>query len=284
MNQNPVENMRLRAELDWLSQAPDLMQPPAEYRCPPGLRAPEIPDQLPSPPIEAGHRLGKHFENIVFQYLKYNPHITDIKRNIQIKEAGKTLGELDFLVCIAQHWVHLEVALKLYLLDGTGTDLAHFVGTRRDDCLAAKWRHMLLHQVLLDTHPAAARQLAALGIRQPIQRALWVKGWLFYPFASAPPPLPDAINPRHQRGWWLRVSRLEQLADQAPVFLLPSKTDWLLPAAMMQGVPLDLAGLRQHLLGTFGAHLVVAIKATPDGVEEVSRGFVVPDSWPEATP
>ena len=276
--------MRLRAELDWLCQAPDLLQPPPQFRVPDALRQPSPYQPCLTDPALPSWRLGRHFEDIVFQHLNYNTYVTDIKRNIQIKNQQQTLGELDFLICMAQQWVHLEVAVKLYLLDGPGAELSDFVGTRRDDCLATKWRRMLEHQLALGAHPAARKALAQMGISQRPQAALWIKGWLFYPFGTQLQTFPTPINPWHQRGWWLTQSRLGQLAGHASHFLLPGKTDWLLPADLMHSPLFDLAGLQQQLRGTSRANLVVAIEHNPQGVLEISRGFVVTDDWPEAGP
>lgn len=282
VNWNTADQMRLRAELEWLREAPDLLLPPAAYRCPEALRYPQRVEPDALRPTGVDWRLGNHFENIIYQYLNYNSQTTDIKRNIQTRSARRTLGEMDFLVRFDGHWVHLEVALKLYLLDGSGSGLADFLGTRRDDSLAAKWTHMINHQLRLAEHPAARETLAQLGIDERPRPALWVKGWLFYPF-GCPLPRPTApINPHHQKGWWLTQSRLERLADQGEYFLLPGKTEWLLPAGLMDAPVFDLEGLRTCLSGAPRANLVVAVSQTPQGLRELSRGFVVTDDWPGA--
>jgi hypothetical protein len=272
----------MQAELDWLCHAPDLMLPPSQYRCPPELRCPVTIDSRVMAPVEPGRRLGNHFENIVFQYLNYNTQVTDIKRNIQIRTAQKTLGELDFLVRLADRWLHLEVALKLYLLDGSGRALDDFIGTRRDDRLGTKWQRMLDHQLRLTEHPVAHEVLSRLGIDAVAHRALWVKGWLFYPFGTQVSGTPVEMNPHHLRGWWLTQSQLGRLAGYADDFLVPDKVDWVLPPTLMHARAFDLNGLIEQLTGSARCRLVVAVMATPQGVVEISRGFVVPDDWAEA--
>ncbi|GGB92774.1 hypothetical protein GCM10011352_18550 [Marinobacterium zhoushanense] len=175
----------------------------------------------------------------------------------------------------------MEVALKLYLLDGDGSSLSHYIGTRRDDCLAQKWHRMLYHQLKLAQQPAAQQQLAELGIEQPLTSALWIKGWLFYhPLRPAPKKQPEQINPCHLKGWWLTQSELKLIKAPGRVYMLVRKPDWLLPVSMLETGAIDFDRLRDEIAGETRAHLVLILHRADDGWVERSRGFVVADSWP----
>ncbi|MBV1789919.1 DUF1853 family protein [Marinobacterium sp. D7] len=271
--------LRLQAELEWLTSSPDLLLPPPGLSRPPQLQT-ASPNLLDVAAYQPHWRLGEHFENLVFQYLRSEADVFDIKRNIQVKSEKKTLGEFDFLIQLAQQWLHLEVALKLYLLDGDGSSLAHYIGTRRDDCLAQKWHHMLNHQLKLTQRPEAKRQLAELGIEQPLSSALWIKGWLFYhPLRPTPRCQPEQINPAHLKGWWLTQSELELIKAPGSVYMLVRKPDWLLPASMLETDPIEFDRLREAISGQARAHLVLILRQTDGGWIERSRGFVVADDW-----
>lgn len=275
---------RLAAELAWLTQAPDLLQPPAGLELSLSRKAPPITVSALMSHLDRyqpGFRLGDRFENLVLFYLKYIHNIFDIKRNIQVKNESLTIGELDFLLPVNQRWTHLEVALKLYLLDGSGHCLSQFIGTRRDDCLETKWQHMLDHQIRLSEAASAQQTLQQLGIDMPPEQALWVKGWLFYHRGQIPDALPAPLNPEHQRGWWLTQSELRALVGNGQHYLIPTKKDWLVPAAMVDEPLLDLEQLKERVGEHERAQLILVVSYDAQGrLVEQSRGFVVSDRWP----
>lgn len=292
MNRNPAirtatDSQCLLAELEWLRTSPELMLAPSAFNCPEAIKSGggiiTASGQLSG--YEPRWRLGEHFENIVHFHLKNNEQISDIHRNIQIKRDKITLGEMDFLLRLGSQWVHLEVALKLYLLDSTGDSsspgLEGFIGTRRDDCLAAKWQRMLTHQLTLSQRPEAQAVLAELGLDEPPLPAVWVKGWLFYhPSRQQSDLAPAPVNPAHLQGWWVTWSELELLNGKGEAFMLPGKPDWLLPAAYLGNPVFTLTELREHLQEVKRGFLVLALERVDGQWVESSRGFVVPDTWP----
>lgn len=287
MNRNPPirtvpDNQCLAAELAWLRTSPDLMLAPESLACPQaiksGVNSLSHCDSLKG--YEPRWRLGEHFENIVHFHLNNNDQISDIYRNIQIKREKRTLGEMDFLVNLGGDWIHLEVALKLYLLDGDNRQLASFIGTRRDDCLATKWQRMLDHQLQLCQLPEAQEQLQTMGIASFPQPAVWVKGWLFYHPRQATVEAPYPVNPDHLRGWWVTWSELSLIATEGERFILVRKPDWLLPAAYVGNPALGLGELREALRDLQRSSFVLAVVEVNGEWVERSRGFVVPDNWP----
>ncbi len=275
---------RLLAELHWLQQTPDLIIPEADYRLPlPAAASGTEPQALPVERYSPGFRLGDRFEELVYFYLKYINHITDIKRNIQIKPHTQTLGELDFLLPIERQWYHLEVALKLYLLDGDGSSLSQFVGTRRDDCLQTKWQHMLEQQLTLSQRPEVVAILQQMGLDHAPKPSLWIKGWLFYHHGVRPAQLPALVNPDHLQGWWLYQSELKEIASPDSVYRVPRKEEWLLPAELMTQAPLGYSQLSHALSQSDRAQLVLVLEPAAGGWRETSRGFVVADSWGSTT-
>ncbi|TCK09064.1 DUF1853 family protein [Marinobacterium mangrovicola] len=301
MNRNPIiqsttlRNPAIRkgedqdcvlAELEWLRTSPELMLAPSEFSCPDEIRfgSGTIGSSADLAGYEPRWRLGEHFENIVHFHLKNNDQISDIHRNIQVKKDKVTLGEMDFLLKLGSRWVHLEVALKLYLLDPVDDaepiDLAGFIGTRRKDCLATKWQRMLSHQLPLSQRPEAQEVLTELGIEESPLPAVWVKGWLFYHPLQAKTPTPAGVNPEHLRGWWVTWSELELLSNKGERFMLPGKPDWLLPPSYLGNPLFTLEELRGHLHDQHRGNLVVALERVNGRWIESSRGFVVPDNWP----
>src|SRR5690606_17677529 len=123
--------------------------------------------------------------------------------NLPIREQGHTVGELDMLLRDDEGVHHLELAIKLYLGQPqcSGTDPAHWLGPGSHDRLDLKLAHLGQHQLPLSAHALARNRLAELNIGQP-QAALWLAGYLFYPWQHAY-AVPQGGNPVHLRGSWL---------------------------------------------------------------------------------
>ena len=68
-----------------------------------------------------------------------------------IQTPERTLGELDLIYqnSNASEVVHLELAIKFYLLNKGGTQLTDFVGPAGHDRLDLKWDRLRQHQLPL---------------------------------------------------------------------------------------------------------------------------------------
>nr|WP_308622169.1 DUF1853 family protein [Massilia sp. Se16.2.3] len=131
-------------------------------------------------------------------------------------------------------------------------------------------------QLELGAHPAAQALLPRPVVRA---RAL-VKGWLFYPAGSW--PAMSGVTAGHCRGFWCALEELDTLGADA--FLVLPKLQWLAPfrAAQADAI-LNRAQLHAELEARFESSpspvLVASVRAEPGCVEEVERGFIVPNDW-----
>lgn len=266
--------------LYWLSNSPELLSD--RYHSVAMIKRPLNNDLGLSTGFHSDHhRLGLIFEDLIASYFKNNLNIIDIKRNIQIKDSERTLGELDFLFPLKGQYWHLEVAVKFYLKALGSNQIGDYWGPGLKDNFARKWRHLSTRQITLSDSPAARPLLDSLGIPF-VRQAIWMKGWIFYHPSEAATRPPQPINPWHQRGWWVYRSELEsQLKNQVAGarFLQPRRQDWLLHPADLAAPAMDLRQLisqverKQNL-----AQIWVCLG---EGVSRqlISRGFVVPDDW-----
>lgn len=246
-------------------------------------------------------RLGLVFEHL-WQHWLAQSHLR-WSANIQIKDQGRTLGELDLLVDDGQdHW-HLELAIKFYL-----NCQRDWIGPNRRDRLADKIRHTRDHQLPLSQQQAAIESLKASDWR-PSKRLAITRGCLFYPHDYSHDPktgiatrsasdltpesvngptlkksvgTPIEVNPTHWRGQWMHAQYLSQL-PQGRWYLL-AKDQWLSPALVSQ--PVDNAYLQKYLNAHFN-HLrtpvcLVRTEQGRHGWAEQERWFVMPDGWPSA--
>lgn len=258
-------------QLIWLIQAPPLI-PCAPYEDAgallkrewlrdPGLigNAAEWLEARPTP-----QRLGLAFEQWVAALVSVSEGLELLDRNLAIRDAQTTLGELDMLVRDRDNgkiW-HWELALKFYL--GTAED---WYGPNSRDTLARKYQHLFEQQLPRSTLPECRQLLADRGLRVD-GRALLTRGRLFYRHGHPDTP---PRHPQHERGWWLPTHTLPQKRWQ-----VIDKKNWPLPimsdkSTTFIDTPELIDYVEMHL-----RPLMVLSELRPE------PGFIVPVSWPKA--
>ncbi|WP_207001006.1 DUF1853 family protein [Trinickia mobilis] len=295
-------------DLAWLIFSPDLLraQPPAGMLASPFESAGEASatvawllalDQdahdLHQSLVDAHvTRLGRYAECLLGYFLRHGPAARLVAANVALRRAGRTLGECDFLVETASgKRLHWELAVKCYLhAGGARASMADYVGPNLQDRFDLKFTHLLDHQLPL----SAREEFASLGHGGPWDAQMFVKGWLFYRWSNAPDAavqVPAEVHPAHARGWWLARSDLPRFASgHADAWAVLPRLAWLAPR---HRAPVDDgAGVAARLLGSDALAEQLAQQSGPamvaafarDGGEywfERSRGFVVPNDWPE---
>ncbi|WP_067864779.1 DUF1853 family protein [Neptuniibacter marinus] len=222
------------------------------------------------------NRIGYYYEQLVNQIINKQIQPIELKRNIQVIEQKKTLGEYDFLGRTEQYDFHLECAVKFYLCVGDGSQLSHFIGPNKRDRLDRKHQRLLNHQLRLSDSPAGRAQCEVLNIH-PSKKLMLLQGYLFY-HLSQPcnlSTLHPEINPDHKKGWWIKQQEQHLLSEQFNYAIL-EKPYWLSPKVN------SLKTLNQFKLVIDGSDkplLVVRFDKTTGG--EVDRGFIVPNQWCE---
>ncbi|WP_066961601.1 DUF1853 family protein [Microbulbifer sp. Q7] len=219
------------------------------------------------------HRLGIYFEYLWAFAFTHHPDYQLLAHNFPIRDGGRTLGELDFVVRhtpdnAVEHW---EIALKFYLQVGE-----YWVGPGLKDRLDIKLARMRNHQLPVAQDSTATSSLRDAGITLDRQWAL-MPGRLFRPLDAASGGLSE---PNHF--WWADVATfLEQEASVQPSadgqwYRLP-KPCWLAPlpeslaTPPVEGEPLADSMLKRGPICV----------ARYDHRGERSRGFIVPADWAE---
>ncbi|HVE06983.1 MAG TPA: DUF1853 family protein [Paraburkholderia sp.] len=229
-------------------------------------------------------RLGRYAECLLGWFLQHGPAAQLIAANVALRRGGLTLGECDFLVETASgRRLHWELAVKCYLHAGDGrAQLADYVGPNLQDRFDVKLERLLQHQLPL----SAREEFASLGYRGPWEPQMFVKGWLFYRNNETPAD-PPQIAPAHARGWWTtRASWPAFAAAHEGVWTVLPRLQWLSRRRRTraeQSAPwLDAAALAAQFAAHSGPTMVASFveDARGEWVEQ-SRGFVVPDDWPE---
>jgi hypothetical protein len=248
-------------------------------------------------------RLGRYAERLLGWFLQHGPAARLVAAGVPLRRAGVTLGECDFLVQTRQgarlHW---ELAVKCYLHAGGGhgeaspqlsaplsaqlsAQLSNYVGPNLKDRFDLKLAHVLNHQLPL----SAREEFASIGYVGPWTPQMFIKGWLFYRHGETPPD-PVELDPAHGRGWWVTRGDWPAFASaHAQKWRTLPRLEWLAPR---RHTPLELqaAGLAlvdartlaEQTLRQHGPAMVAAfVEDSAGNLMEISRGFIVPDEWPE---
>lgn len=228
-------------------------------------------------------RLGFYAEALVEYFLTHGPNARLIAANVPLRTAGRTLGEVDFLLESARNErLHWELAVKFYMHIGEGegvATLADYVGPNLQDRFDLKHARLLHHQLGL----SARDEFASLGFDGPWRAELFVKGRLFYRDCVANPPPELAAD--HLRGWWKTVSEWRDSKEDG-VFAGVPRLAWLaertLSAEEGEALVVRTAELSERVAEASSPIMVACYEcAAGDVWHERSRGFIVPDEWPE---
>lgn len=231
-------------------------------------------------------RLGLYYERLWQFALHGAPDVEVLAANLPIRQSGHTLGELDLLLRDAEGEHHLELAVKFYLGPPTadGGDTAQWLGPGSHDRLDLKLAHLSQRQLPLSSRREARSTLNALQL-QETQAALWLGGYLFYPWPGSC-AAPRGASPQHLRGRWLHRSAWPAFVASQPAGVwqpLP-RLAWLAPTRLDAGLPWSGERLQQWLdalPAQAGAQLLVRLEETGDGSwQEAERVFLVGDQWP----
>lgn len=305
---DPLRDPAVR-DLAWLLLSPDLLRP----QLPVGVLANPVEtpqqrqatvawlralDAAPEPlhrDLSATRitRLGRYAERLLGWFLQHGPAAQLVAAGVPLRRAGVTLGECDFLVQTHEgarlHW---ELAVKCYLHAGAAREaqagrLADYVGPNLKDRFDIKLAHLLNHQLPL----SAREEFVLAGYAGPWTPQMFVKGWLFYRHGETPLD-PLELDPAHGRGWWVtRGDWLGFAAAHARIWRVLPRLEWLAPrrvaALEEQGDDERASYVDAPTLAVQTSHQhspVMVAAFVEDGAGhllERSRGFIVPDDWPE---
>jgi hypothetical protein len=235
-------------------------------------------------------RLGFYAESLLEFFLTHGPAARLVAANVPLRKHRRTIGECDFLLQSASgarlHW---EMAVKFYLHIGDGSGnaarLSDYVGPNLQDRFDLKHARLITHQLALSSR----EEFASLGFGSAWTAQLYIKGRLFYHGAGVT-PAPE-LGDDHLRGWWLTVSEWSATHGTAApgedeAWVVQPRLAWLasrrLAAADAGALLADAAAIHERLRSAVSPTMVASYARDADGGwSERSRGFIVPDDWPE---
>jgi hypothetical protein len=242
-------------------------------------------DKDPSPLVDFlasknTHRLGHYFEALVYYWLSVSKRFEILTSNQPLRDKrGITKGEVDLIVrdtrtTKIEHW---ELAVKFYLaLPGEKEPL--FIGPNANDYLHLKLQKLVEHQCGILKTEEGIQLLTDLNI-QEVEARLFVKGALYY-HPKKKNSVSPAINPLHNKGWWIYYKEAQEFLKEDCQFLLLHKKDWLSSVSLNESSlsKSDCLALLDSELKDSPRSLYLACFKNGD---LQSTGFVVHDNWPK---
>ena len=207
-------------------------------------------------------RLGFYAEALLSYFFQTFNSVELLLQNFQIIEDQKTLGEVDFIILYKGKVIHLECAVKYYLLKDSKhrTEAAQWVGPRINDNLALKLGRVVNHQL-----PLGSKKEVQEKINRTIDVSyLFLKGIFFAEQEMTRGNIHyNSSNP------FIRQSELRKFSIK-PVEIL-TRPNWLAatcPTIEQKRAPIQLD---QKLI-------------YPEMVlfEDKKTRFIVPDDWGKA--
>ncbi|MCO1335447.1 DUF1853 family protein [Microbulbifer sp. OS29] len=224
------------------------------------------------------NRLGIYFERLWLFAFLHHPDYELLHHNLPLRQNGRTLGELDFVVrhlpshC-CEHW---EMAVKFYLQLPDKI----WIGPGLKDRLDIKLARMSSHQLPLIKQPGVKPLLRDHKLTIDRQWAL-MPGRLFKPLTDMP-QVPSSLE--SPLSWWADFSHFQDFflnynpTNSASWIALP-KSAWLAQQRIIDNT--ERAHNLESLLDAIsqrGLTEPLCVAATGSR-GEITRGFVVADDW-----
>jgi len=241
------------------------------------------------------HLLGKYFESLVEYWLKLSPGKKLLAHNLQVFKGRNTVGEYDFIYRDNKNnkVYHLECAGKFYIAHKNTSDHSNFIGPNTTDNLESKLNKIFNEQILLSKTDAGIDALLLEDINQEINPKIFFKGYLFYYadlFFSNSYVIPKDSNPDHPKGWWIYAKDIDYfLSQRDSKWTVVQRSNWISKVITFDtSLVLSDKELANKMKVYFSNNtyplLISESKENNENYfEEISRGFVVHDSWPNMT-
>lgn len=182
-------------------------------------------------PIPSKLRLGHQIEYVFKQLVEHSDTYEILLYNLQIQQAARTLGEIDFILKdkLRDKLIHVELTYKFYLIHPEISEPKHqIIGPNKRDRFYAKMEKIKQKQFPLLHSPEGAKALSDNKINHlEIEHQCCFKGQLFLPYQNQTVDL-GALNTACLAGYWLRPKAFNQPEFANAQFYLPSKSEWVI--------------------------------------------------------
>jgi hypothetical protein len=172
-------------------------------------------------------RLGHLVEKIVSELIKSATNYNVIYENVQIIEAKRTIGEIDFIIenIITKQVLHVELVYKFYLFDPTisSQPINNWIGPNRNDSLREKLEKLKTKQLPLLYHNGAKSMFNKIEIGETAQALCFLVS-LFIPYQYKGHLSP--IYEKAVKGYYINLETFIGFDHSEKSYYIPLKKEW----------------------------------------------------------
>ena len=181
---------------------------------------PDIPERI---------RLGHQMEFVFRQCIEYSRDYEIIAHNEPLRESGRTIGELDFILFnhIREEYLHVELTYKFYIIDPEISEPIHrLMGPNRRDMFFTKLEKIKNEQLGLLSTPSGKALLDKYELREKeILAQVCFKAQLFLPYGTEYGHI-RPLNTSCIAGYWLQFDAFNRPEFKDDLYYIPSKYEW----------------------------------------------------------
>ncbi len=239
------------------------------------------------------HLLGKYFESLVEYWLEYSESKKLLSHNLQVFKGRNTIGEFDFIYrdLTDNKVYHLECSGKFYIAQKNVSEHLNFIGPNSIDNLDRKISKIVNEQIILGQTKEGREALIIDDIEEEVIPQILFKVYIFYYadlFFNNSFIIPKDSNPDHPKGWWIYTKDVDYfLSQKNSKWIVVERANWISKVILFDDSSIlsnkELANKLKNYFSNNNYPLLIAeLKESHENYfEEISRGFVVHNTWPE---
>ena len=184
-------------------------------------------------PIPGNIRLGHQMEYVFKQLVEYSEAYKVLLYNLPIRQGGRTIGEIDFILKDKrrEQLIHVELTFKFYIIDPEISEPIHsLIGPNRHDLFFDKMEKIKNKQFPLLHSEEGAKALSDHNIdHSSIEHQCCFKAQLFQAFGEKAVNI-GTLNRACLAGYWLRFDDFNKPEFAKSQFYIPTKSEWVIEA------------------------------------------------------
>ena len=186
-------------------------------------------DSLETEDIPRGIRLGHQMEFVFRQCILQAKEYEILIYNAPIRESGKTLGEIDFILKdrLRKQYLHVELTFKFYIINPEISEPIHrLMGPNRRDMFFTKLDKIREEQLsLLGTPPGKALlETHKLDTVEVLPRVCF-KAQLFIPYGADKIHI-RPLNKACVAGYWIKFDTFKSKEFSQSLYYITFKHEW----------------------------------------------------------
>ena len=182
-------------------------------------------------PILRNIRFGHQMEEVFKQLIEYSAVYEVVLFNLPVRQGGRTLGEIDFILKnkTKDELIHVELTYKFYIINPEVSESSYrIIGPNKRDMFVLK-REKIKHKQFPLLHSEegakalADHQIDHLGIVHQV----CFKAQLFTPYGNKSVDI-GKLNKACLVGYWLRFDDFNKPEFADAQYYMPTKSEWVI--------------------------------------------------------